>query len=229
MKTAMTMMKNTLMTAALVLMSAAMPGAAATVHYSFTVQELKQAVANESSFAGGACTGEGYLQLCGIHALTIFNPDFENPSITTLLSPIPSGTAAWSTELAGNFGEPTFRDDNGLVNIAFVTNNGNTVGREYFYTGQNSQIGTTPMSNDAVFSFLMTVPDSLSGTVSTTFWVALEVIAFDANGIESALKPGGHMMQMEISGSEVPEASTWMMAVGALAVFAGMRNRRSAA
>lgn len=219
--------------AALLLAGAAVPGTAATIQYKFTAQELKQTVASQSSFASGACTGTGFLQQCGIFSVTIFDPNWRDPSIASVTSPIPTGDTRWTATISGSLGHATFRDDNVANKIAFITDNTNTVGKSYSATGSVQQTGSSPMSNAAVFTFVMTAPASVSGTVTTTFWTAVSVVTLKSNGSQKSEDPVVHLMQMSITGAEVgpevPEVGTTIMAISALGGFAFLRRRRAIA
>lgn len=220
-----------LLIAALLLTGAAVPGTAATIQYKFTAQELKQAVASQSSFASG-CTGTGFLQQCGIFSVTVFDPNWRNPSITAVTSPIPNGDTRWTATVSGSLGHATFRDDNVATKISFITDNSNTVGKKYSATGSVEQTGSSPMSNAAAFTFLMTAPASVSGTVTTTFWTAVSVVTLKSNGSQKSDDDVVHLMQMSISGTavgpEVPEVGTTIMAISALGGFAFLRRRATA-
>lgn len=224
------MMTKTLLTAALMALSAMVPVSAATIQYSFTVGQLKAAVAGEADFGGANfCPGTDNLQQCGIYSIMFYDENFSAPAFTSMTAPATADpNAAWTTQTDSFSGNPTVLDNNALVNIAFVTTNTSIIGNSYDVGGSN-QTAVAPLTNDAVFSFIMEAADPVNGPVQTNFWLSLGIIAFDPANNHLKAADGGHFMTMTVTGSEVPEASTWMMAIGAFGIFAGMRFRRIAA
>jgi hypothetical protein len=225
--------------AVVVLLAMCGPASATEIMYSFTAQQLIDAIDSDPSFGlGGTACGAveaSFSTYCGIYDVTA-TLNLPSASVVSMATPSSAGSATWETAISGG-GADFYADmeDESDQYISFVTTNTNTVG-QYYYTLESIdpyEIGLNPLASSTVFSFVVTTSASVAAAQAATFSLTIEALPLNANGSDNTtVNSDGKWFEddtitnFSMESVAVPEPASGLLCLIGLAAWAMHRKRR---